>query len=176
MGPQPFPAGGLGSLDPAWANVVQTVGLILLVYFVNVALVGVLARRKGRDDGVWAVLALFTGPIALITILLKKKQAPPPETEVERLAIEQAGHLRLKSDTELELEVAGRPVWLPGELTARIKGRPAFRLAASNAWRWSDGLPVNDEVRTRLLRELPHISRRDGWILKFDGDDLARGS
>ena len=173
MGPQPFPAGGLGGLDPAWVSVIQLVGTILLLYFINVALVGWLARRKGRDDGVWAVLALFTGPIALIAILLKKKQAPPPETEVERLAIEQAGHLHLRSDTELELEVAGRPVRLPGELMARTKGTPAFGLAASNAWRWSDGVPVDDEVRTRLVRELPGIGRRDGWILKLHGDDLA---
>ncbi|MEO8273305.1 MAG: hypothetical protein ABI620_04500 [Chloroflexota bacterium] len=173
MGPQPFPAGGLGSFDPAWINVIKFVGAVLLVYFINVAVVGWLARRKGRDDGVWAVLALFTGPFALVAILLKKKQAAPPEAEVERLAIEQASHLHLRSDTELELEVAGRPVWLPGELTARVKGHPAFVLAASHAWRWSDGLPVDDEVRIRLLRELPRIGKRDGWVLQLHGDDLA---
>ena len=176
MGPQPFPAGGLGALDPVWISVIKVAGAVLLLYFINVALVGWLARRKGRDDGLWAVIALFTGPIALIAILLKKKQAPPPETEVERLAIEQASHLHLRSDTELELEVAGRPMWLPGELMSRIKGRPAFRLAASNDWHWSDGVPVSNEDRTRLLRDLPGIGRRDGWVLKLHADDLARGT
>jgi hypothetical protein len=173
MNPQPFPAGGLGGFDPAWIEVIKVAGTVLLLYFINVALVGWLARTKGRDDGVWAVLALFTGPIALIAILLKAKQAPPPETEVERLEIELAGHLRLKSDTQLELEVGGRPAWLPGEVLARIKGRPVFRLDTSSSWHWSDGRPLADADRRRLLRELPGIGKRDGWILKLSGDDLA---
>ena len=173
MNPQPFPAGGLGDFDPAWIGVIKVAGAILLVWFINVALVGWLAGRKGRDDGVWAVLALFLGPIALIAILSKAKQAPPPETEVERLAIEQAGHLRLRDDTQLELEVAGRPAWLPGELLERVKGRPVFRLAASGAWQWSDGKPLDDENRRELVRQLPKIGKRDGWILKLSTDDLA---
>jgi hypothetical protein len=173
MNPQPFPAGGLGGFDPAWVGVIKVVGAGLLLYFINVALVGWLARRKGRDDGVWAVLALFLGPIALVAILLKAKQAPPPATEVERLAIEQANHLRLKDDTQLELEVGGRPAWLPGELLERVKGRPVFRLAASGAWHWSDGKPLDDENRRELVRQLPKIGKRDGWILQLSGDDLA---
>lgn len=167
---------GFGDLDDLTTGIVPIMATILLFWFINIALTGWLAGRKGREDGVWAVLATFFGPIALIAILVKTKQAPPPETEVERLAIELAGHLRLRSDTELEMEVAGRPAWFPGELMARNKGRPAFRLAASRAWRWSDGVPVNDEVRARLLRELPRIGKRDGWVLTLHGDDVARGT
>jgi hypothetical protein len=173
MNPQPFPAGGLGDFDPTWVGFIEVVGTALLLYFINIALVGWLARRKGRDDGVWAVLALFLGPIALVAILLKAKQAPPPATEVERLAIEHASHLRLKDDAQLELEVGGRPAWLPGELLERVKGRPVFRLAASAAWHWSDGKPLDDQNRRELVRRLPKIGKRDGWILQLSGDDLA---
>jgi hypothetical protein len=171
MPPTLFP--GLGSLDDLTTGIVPLVASIMFVWFVNIGVVGWLARRKGREDGVWAVLAIFFGPFALIAILLKAKQAPPPETEVERLAIAQAGHLHLRDDTQLELEVAGRPAWLPGELLERIKGRPVFRLAASTAWRWSDGNPLDDQNRRELVRQLPKIGKRDGWILRLSGDDLA---
>lgn len=173
MAPGPFLPFGFGSMDGLTSGIVQTVATLMLLWFVNVALTGWLARRKGRDDGVWAVLALFLGPVALLAILSRAKQAPPPESEVERLEAATAGQLRLRSDTQLELDVAGQPAWLPGELLARIKGRPAFRLARSAAWQWSDGRPMNEEERKELLRELPRIGKRSGWILSLNRDDLA---
>lgn len=173
MAPGPFLPNGFGSLDDLTKGIVPVIATFMFLWFVNVAITGWLARRKGREDGVWAVLALFLGPIALLAILSRKKHAPPPESEVERLEAATGGQLRLRSDTQLELDVAGEPAVLPGELAARVKGRPAFRLARSAAWQWSDGRPMNEEERKELLRELPQIGKRSGWILSFNGDDLA---
>lgn len=54
---------------------------IFVLWFVNVALVGWLAARKGRDDGAWAFGALLLGPIALLAILALPRRLPPSPTE-----------------------------------------------------------------------------------------------
>jgi hypothetical protein len=53
--------------------------VIVGLWLANVALTGWLAGRRGRDDGLWAVLALFLGPLALIAVLVlppKRARAP----------------------------------------------------------------------------------------------------
>ena len=52
---------------------------ILLLYFANVALTGWLAGRRGRDDGLWAVFAMFSGPVALLALLLLPRKHPQSE-------------------------------------------------------------------------------------------------
>jgi hypothetical protein len=49
------------------------------LWLANVGLTGWLAGRRGRDDGLWAVLALFLGPLALVAVLvLQSKRARAP--------------------------------------------------------------------------------------------------
>lgn len=81
--PTTFWPGGPGKLEDFLTPLMLSVGLFLLLWFVNVALTGKIASRKGRDDGAWAVAALFIGPIALIAVVLlprntKVKTEPPP--------------------------------------------------------------------------------------------------
>ena len=83
MPPQPFGPGFWPDLEDFLTRPVVAVSLLLLVYFVIVALTGWIASRKRRDDGLWAFLALITGPFALIAILalpgrIEDTTAPPP--------------------------------------------------------------------------------------------------
>ena len=50
---------------------------ILLLWFLNMAATGWLARRRGRDDGLWAVIAFLLGPIALVAVALMPRRQPP---------------------------------------------------------------------------------------------------
>jgi hypothetical protein len=170
LAPGPF-WGGIGSFNATAMEFVALVAEILLVWFVIVAVTGWLARRRGRDGGLWAVIALFTGPFALAALLLKPRLAPRPEAEAERLADAPPGEIRLLSDSQLELDVAGRLARLRGGLAARINGRPSFELAASGDWQWSDGTSMTDEERAELRREVPRIGRHSGWILTLDAHD-----
>jgi hypothetical protein len=172
--PAPPFQGGFANLDPATIAFLVAVGKILLLWFVNMALTGWLAVRKGRDGGLWAVIAFFTGPIALIALLLKPKKDPIPEAEAARLELASPGRVRLVSDSQLELDVAGRLVRLQGQLAARINGRPSFRVGRSTAWQWSDGSAMTDDERTRLVAEAPGVAKHEGWILTLDAADLAR--
>lgn len=43
---------------------------VFLVWFANTWLTGLLAERRGREGGLWTVLGIFLGPIALIALLL----------------------------------------------------------------------------------------------------------
>lgn len=175
MGPGPiWGDGGLPNINPTTMAFVQLVAVILFLWFVNMALTGWLAVRKGRDGGFWAVIALFIGPIALISILLKPRQDPLPESEAARLEATAPRGVRLLSDSQLELDVAGRLVRLQGQLAARINGRPSFRVARSAEWQWSDGTPMTDEERARLRSEVPAVGKHEGWILKLDAADLLR--
>lgn len=83
MPPQPNTSGFPGDLNDFLTGPILIGALILLAWFVMVGITGWLASIKGRDDGVWATVALFTGPIALIAILLlprkiKDTSEPPP--------------------------------------------------------------------------------------------------
>jgi hypothetical protein len=168
----PFP-GGFANLDPATIAFLVFVGKILLLWFVNMAITGWLAGRRGRDGGLWAVIAFFTGPFALLAVVILPRQIPPPESEAARL--EEAGPrgIRLVDDSQLEVDMAGRLARLGGEVAARINGRPSFRLAASQAWYWSDGTAMTDDERAHLRNELPRIGRHDGWILTLDASDRS---
>ena len=167
-GSAPFPP---GALDEVTGEIVATVSAFLIIWFANMALTGWLAGRRGREDGLWTVIALFFGPLALIAILLKAPKARKSEADRALAAVATTGHVHLRNDSELELEVAGRVAWLRGEVTARMNGRPTFRLARSEEWRWSDDGPMSEADRARLRSEAPRIGKRDGWILTLDAND-----
>lgn len=83
MPPQPNTSGFPRDLNDFLSLPMVIGALILLAWFVIVGLTGWLASRKGRDDGAWATLALFFGPIALIAIIVlprkvKDTTEPPP--------------------------------------------------------------------------------------------------
>ena len=174
MGPGPIWGNGIANFDPAMAAFIEFVATLLLVWFANMALTGWLAARKGRDGGYWAVIALFLGPIALIAIVLKPRQEPIPESEAARLAATAPSGVQLLSDSQLELDVAGRLVRLQGRLAARINGRPSFRVARSAEWQWADGAPMTDDERARRLAELPAVGKHAGWILTLEAGDIGR--
>ena len=169
MSPNPEPFGRIGSLEDLLKGPVLLVGLIFLLWFLNMALVGWLAGRKGRESGYWAVLALFTGPIALVAILLAARRPRPADADLAELT--PATRVRLTEDSQLELDVAGRLARLRGQLVDRVKGRPTFRLVRSTEWQWSDGTPMTVDERARLRREVGRIGKRAGWILTLDADD-----
>ena len=80
--PTTFWPGGPEKLEDFLTPFMLAVGLGLLLWFVNVALTGKIASRKRRDDGAWAVAALFFGPLALLAVHLlprntKIKTEPP---------------------------------------------------------------------------------------------------
>jgi hypothetical protein len=166
--------GGIPELTPETIAFLQLVATLLVLWFVNMAVTGWLAIRKGREGGMWAVLAFFTGPIALLAILLKPRKDPIPESEAARLELAPLDRVHLVSDSEMELDVAGRLVRLKGRLAARINGRPSFEVARSEEWRWSDGTPMTAEDRARLLAEVPAVGRHEGWTLTIDARDIAR--
>ena len=66
-----------GDLDDILTSVTPYVGAFLVAWFVNMAAVGWLASRRNRDSGFWSVLALFTGPVALVAILLARRRSKP---------------------------------------------------------------------------------------------------
>ena len=75
----PIPCDLDGFLQP-WI----IVGAVAIVaWLVIVGLTGWLALRRGRDDGLWAVIALFTGPVALVILFLLPRRAPTPEPASE---------------------------------------------------------------------------------------------
>jgi hypothetical protein len=49
------------------------------LWFVNMAVTGWLAGRRGRDDGLWTFIALILGPIALVAVAILP---PRPKPEV----------------------------------------------------------------------------------------------
>jgi hypothetical protein len=65
----------------ALAKLAPIFGAVLLLWFLNMAVTGWLARRRGRDDGLWAVLAFFLGPIALVAVILLPRRSPPDPFE-----------------------------------------------------------------------------------------------
>lgn len=48
----------------------MVLGPVFLLWFVNMAVTGWLAGRRGWNDGVWTVVAIFLGPIALLVVLV----------------------------------------------------------------------------------------------------------
>lgn len=78
MAPHPTWVGDL-EWEDLLSGGMPVVAALLGLWFANVALTGWLAGRRGRDDGLWAVLAVFLGPIALIAVLvLSRRRADAP--------------------------------------------------------------------------------------------------
>ena len=79
MSPHP----GLPGLPArALADVLMILGPVFLLWFVNMAITGWLAGRRGWNDGLWTVVALFLGPIALLAVLVapgSRERSPVPE-------------------------------------------------------------------------------------------------
>lgn len=58
----------------ALKEIVPYLFAILALWFTNMALTGWVARRRGRDDGLWAVVAFLLGPVALAVVLLPRRE------------------------------------------------------------------------------------------------------
>jgi cytochrome bd-type quinol oxidase subunit 2 len=84
MPPQPYTSGFPNDLNDFLTWPIMIGALVILAWLVIVGLTGWLASRKHRDDGLWATLALFFGPFALIAILVlpaaipDTTEPPPP--------------------------------------------------------------------------------------------------
>jgi hypothetical protein len=69
--------------DPEVQALMLTLGAVIVVWFSCVALAGWLATRRGRDDGLWAAIAMFVGPIApLILLVLPRRERADPLDEM----------------------------------------------------------------------------------------------
>ena len=69
-------------LDPRYfESVATTIAAIVVVWMTLIALTGWLASRRNWDDGLWAALALLTGPIALLIVALAPKRFTPPSKQ-----------------------------------------------------------------------------------------------
>lgn len=79
MSPHP----GLPGLPArALADVLMVLGPVFLLWFANMAITGWLAGRRGWNDGVWTVVAIFLGPVALLAVLVapgSRERPPAPE-------------------------------------------------------------------------------------------------
>lgn len=56
----------------------QFIAALLVAWFATMALTGWLAGRRGWDDGLWTVLAVFIGPLALLAVLLVPRRPRLP--------------------------------------------------------------------------------------------------
>jgi hypothetical protein len=95
----------------------------ILLWFANMALTGWLARRRGRDDGLWAVLAFFLGPVALLTLLIVphsrlRRSAPDPTTAVPASAPQWPTH----ADGWVRLEYPPPPITIEQRLFGALVG------------------------------------------------------
>ena len=73
----PGPPSGLpGDWRDLLNDALPGLGVIALLWFTNMAFSGWVAGLKGRDSGLWTIVALFIGPVALIAVLLLPKGAP----------------------------------------------------------------------------------------------------
>lgn len=67
-----------GGFDPRFLEaVLPTLTISIIGWFVLVAATGWLAGRRNWDDGLWALLALLTGPVAFVIVLLAPKALSP---------------------------------------------------------------------------------------------------
>ena len=57
---------------------ITAVAVFLLVWFSIMAVTGWLAGRRNREGGLWAAIAFFLGPIALLALLLIGRSARKP--------------------------------------------------------------------------------------------------
>jgi hypothetical protein len=161
--------GAAGAMSPMLMAFIPIIASIVLGWFVNMALTGWLASRKGRDGGLWVVAAIFLGPIALAIVLLAPRRPPPVGGPAVALA--PVPRVRLQGDSVLELDVSEGTAVLPGEMQPRVNGRPAFKLKRSAQWHWFDGRPIADDERAQLLAEVPAVGRHEGWNLTLDVEE-----
>ncbi|HEX3265440.1 MAG TPA: hypothetical protein VHR16_07205 [Candidatus Limnocylindrales bacterium] len=69
-------------VDPGWLDsearlngpFLTAVAIFLVVWFTMMAVTGWLAARKNREGGLWAAVAFFLGPIALLAVVLLPKR------------------------------------------------------------------------------------------------------
>lgn len=74
----PHPTWNVGNIDlAALQQILPYVSAAIALWFVNMAFTGWLAARRGRDDGLWAVIAFLLGPIALAAIVIMPRRQPP---------------------------------------------------------------------------------------------------
>lgn len=72
----------LDALAAAQGPFIVAVTVFLIVWFTIMGVTGWLAGRRNRESGLWAAFAFFSGPLALIALLLlparQKKPALSP--------------------------------------------------------------------------------------------------
>ncbi len=70
--------GELDAMAAAQGPFIVAVIVFLIVWFTIMALTGWLAGRRNREGGLWAAVAFFAGPLALITLLLLPRREQQP--------------------------------------------------------------------------------------------------
>jgi hypothetical protein len=60
-------------------DAVPVIAAILVLWFVNIGVTGWLAERRGRDGGLWSVIAVFIGPLALLAVVLASPIGKDPK-------------------------------------------------------------------------------------------------
>jgi hypothetical protein len=88
----------LDSTAAAQGPFITAVTTFLIVWFTIVAITGWLAARRNREGGLWAAFALFTGPVALIVLLLLKRPEKKPSMSPLWAQLEVQDDLAAKHD------------------------------------------------------------------------------
>ena len=107
----------------ALRDLVVWIVAIFLVWFVNMAITGLIARRQGRDDGLWALIAFLIGPLALVTLLVAprsflRRSAPDPTLAAPADAPEWQPH----EEGWLQLAYPPPPITVGQRLLAAVLG------------------------------------------------------
>ena len=90
--------GWLESTAAAQGPLITAVTVFLIVWFTIMGLTGWIAGRRNREGGLWAAMAFFLGPIALLAVLLLPRVAKEPALSPLWAQLEVQDDLAAKQD------------------------------------------------------------------------------
>jgi len=76
----------------------------------------------------------------------------------------------VKGPGTLSFTRQGHEALIPGERVVDPSRMLAFWFDVDQPWKWSDGAPIDDDDRWRLLRELPEAARQSDVVLYMDAE------
>ena len=68
----------------------------------------------------------------------------------------------------IQLEVDGRAIQIPGEAFLRGHGSPDFLVYVSDVVQWDDGEKLTNETREQVLQALLEVAKERGIVLELE--------